>query len=137
VRAKASWGYDKEDMAAFAPSLLVNGEYVAANEVWVGHDSTERQGWYAIEVTDDRAELEYFWVAPEAQGKGVGRALWRHAMARAEALGARVMGVQADPFAQPFYERMGATFQRDTESDALPGRKLPYLEAAVPDPDQE
>ena len=40
---------------------------------------------------------------------GVGRALFDHALDRAAALGAETLGIEADPNAEGFYLRMGAT----------------------------
>jgi len=37
------------------------------------------------------------------------------------------MTIRADPFAQGFYESMGAVCVGSTRSDAIPGRRLPLM----------
>ena len=52
--------------------------------------------------------LEHLWVLPEAMGRGIGRALFSHAVQRAKALGVQAIRIESDPYAEKFYERMGA-----------------------------
>ncbi len=51
--------------------------------------------------------MEHLWVVPNAMGQGVGRALFRHAVERAKALGVDAIEIECDPNAEGFYERMG------------------------------
>ena len=41
------------------------------------------------------------------------------------------MTILADPNAAPFYERMGARFERMAPSDSIPGRELPLYTYAL------
>ena len=59
-------------------------------------------GSCAIVRNDSRAELEHM-------GAGVGRALLLHAKERAAKLKASALELSADPNAEGFYQRMGAT----------------------------
>ncbi|MFJ5550896.1 GNAT family N-acetyltransferase [Streptomyces sp. NPDC093225] len=54
------------------------------------------------------ARLGLLFVAPEAVRRGVGRALYRDALARARELGFGRLRIASDPHAAPFYAAMGA-----------------------------
>jgi GNAT superfamily N-acetyltransferase len=45
---------------------------------------------------------------PKRIGRGIGRALFDHAVRRAASLGAGSVRIEADPYAEGFYRRMGA-----------------------------
>ena len=51
-------------------------------------------------------------------GKGVGRELFDHMLARCQGLGARVLEIKSDPNTQGFYERMGATKVGEVSGEA-------------------
>lgn len=70
--------------------------------------SAGQLGFYVLDVTGETASLEHLWVDPPAMGRGVGRALFRHAAERAAGLGCRVLQIDSDPNAEPFYLAMGA-----------------------------
>ncbi|HLR05956.1 MAG TPA: GNAT family N-acetyltransferase, partial [Pyrinomonadaceae bacterium] len=55
------------------------------------------------------AEVEHMWIKPEHMGNGVGRALFKQVVARAKSMDARAVELSADPNAEGFYRRMGAT----------------------------
>ena len=64
-------------------------------------------------------------MAPEAIGRGIGRALWRHAVALARQLGETLLLVVSDPHAAGFYARMGAEPAGSRASEIDPTRLLP------------
>src|SRR3546814_1487804 len=57
----------------------------------------------------DEAEISLLFVEPAAIGRGIGRALWEHAVAKARREGLRRLKVLSDPFALGFYRAVGAT----------------------------
>ncbi len=50
-------------------------------------------------------------------GRGVGRALFEHARKVAAEAGATVVEIDADPYAEPFYLRMGARRVGEVQSE--------------------
>jgi predicted N-acetyltransferase YhbS len=131
-RSKAHWGYDahflrlSEASLTIAPARIAQGLVLAAEaERVLGVASLEPA---AREAAFD---LAHCFVAPEAMGRGVGRALFEAAAALARAQGGRSLVILSDPFAQAFYRRMGARPVGDAPSDAIPGRMLPLLEYAL------
>ena len=130
--AKASWGYPEEWLRAWEPELTFTPELLRGNAVWVAEVEGSAQGVIAIAEDADELHLAHLWIAPEAQGKGLGRALVEHA---ARAFAAHPLGsfrIEADPYAQPFYERLGA--RREAWVDAsLFGteRRIPVLRLSI------
>jgi GNAT superfamily N-acetyltransferase len=131
MRSKAFWGYDDAFMEQCRAELTVAPEAITAGEVWVATDDEGRilgQVQLVPESGESRAiELHMIFVEPEAIGSGVGRMLWEHAEARARALGGETLGLDADPNAVPFYERMGMRIVGESPSGSIPGRFLPRM----------
>jgi predicted N-acetyltransferase YhbS len=91
-------------------------------------------GFSAVAGEPPDAELAFLFVEPEAIGTGVGRALLEHGLEVASALGFRTIRVESDPFAEPFYLRMGAVRVGEAASQSISGRTLPVLRLDVPAP---
>ena len=85
-------------------------------------------GFYRLLLQDDDvAELDDLFVEPAAMGQGVGRSLWRHAVATAANLGYSEMVWQSDPQAEGFYLALGAQREGALESTVMPGRMLQLM----------
>jgi GNAT superfamily N-acetyltransferase len=67
------------------------------------------------------------WISPDRIGTGLGRVLWEDALAEAAAAGFEYLDIDAEPFAEGFYLRMGAERIGETPSGSIPGRVLPQL----------
>ena len=80
-----------------------------------------------ISVEGDRVWLEKLFVDPGAMGRGIGRALFTWAIDAARERGGRVLVIEADPQAVPFYQRLGAVPAGHAPSASIPGRALPVL----------
>ncbi|TCT08327.1 acetyltransferase (GNAT) family protein, partial [Tepidamorphus gemmatus] len=88
MRAKAHWGYDAAFLEACRDDLRVRSEQIAAGAVWVAELDGMAAGVLELAIADSEAEVRACFVEPHAIGRGVGRALWRHAEALAMAAGA-------------------------------------------------
>ena len=106
-RSKAHWGYSARQMEAWRADLALSPAWVAKQWLHVALLDNDLAGLFA--VMDDAGEwkLEHLWVAPEAMGKGVGRALIRAACQLARRFGADALTVHADPNAAGFYTACG------------------------------
>jgi GNAT superfamily N-acetyltransferase len=100
---------------------------VAAHEVWVLDLDGIAVGWHRVTGHGDRAELEDLWLEPPVIGTGLGRALFRHAVGIAGAMGASRLEWDADPYAVGFYRTMGGEEIGSTPSAAERGRMLPRM----------
>jgi len=130
--AKRHWGYPEHWMERWRESLTITPEFVGRNEVYAATLNEEILGFYALAGEGREIQLEHLWVSPECIGTGVGRLLFDHALLRAASLGAEILEIEADPNAEGFYLRMGATRVGET-SYPIDGqhRTLPLLVVKV------
>ena len=107
--AKAHWGYDEAFMAACVDELTIRPEHLDSHVVRVAQRGSELTGFHGVALArDGGAELEWLFVAPDAMGHGIGRALLADAEAIARRAGAHELRIESDPFARAFYEHCGA-----------------------------
>jgi len=131
VRSKAHWGYSEEFMASCREELTVAAEFIETNPAFVCENEGVVIGYYTLEPRSPfRVQLEHLFVEPTAIGRGYGRQLLDHAIRQARAAGYRVLVIQADPNAEPFYLSRGAVRVGIEPSQSAPDRMLPLLEIA-------
>jgi GNAT superfamily N-acetyltransferase len=127
LRSKAHWGYDADFMDRCREPLRVTPAMIAAGQVMVAEAQGVARGVMALAADDGVLEIKLLFIAPEAIGTGVGRALWAEAQRRAHAGGHSAMLVVSDPFAEGFYLKMGATRVGVRASEVDAERKLPLM----------
>ncbi len=127
--AKAHWGYPTQWLEQWRDQLTITPEFIAANETFMATVADRIVGFHALLRTQETTRLEHLWVLPNQMGKGIGRALFQHAVQQASARKAARLTIEADPHAEPFYLRMGGRRVRVAGSE-LDGerRELPLLE---------
>ncbi len=132
LRSKAHWGYDDQFMADCVDELTWSGIDVSSGTCWVaaGADGT-LLGFCELYLVDGRLEVDALYVDPPAMGRGVGKTLWLHAEDVARKLGARAIGLDADPHAVEFYEQMGARIVGESPSGSIADRMLPRMEKQI------
>lgn len=107
--AKSYWGYPARWIELWHNQLTITANFVQENEVYAAiDDDGVVLGFYALGGSGEKVTLEHLWVQPSSFGAGVGRQLFEHAVARARALGGRMLEIESDPHAEGFYQRMGA-----------------------------
>ena len=97
--AKAHWGYDHEQVRAWADSIDIDDGRILFVE--------DDVAWASIVPQGDVCVLEDMWVDPPAMGRGIGTRLFRLAVESALELGALRLEWEAEPNAVGFYEKMG------------------------------
>jgi GNAT superfamily N-acetyltransferase len=107
VASKGHWGYSDHLMTEWAQTPIITAESIAADVVYKARTELSVMGWYRLLPHSATAILEDLWVLPAFMGKGIGRALFEHAVAQARHFGVQNIELDADPNAAPFYERMG------------------------------
>jgi GNAT superfamily N-acetyltransferase len=128
LRSKAHWGYDADFLAACQDDLTLTADDIATSTVSVFDGEASPLGFYRLLLQDDGvAELDALFVEPAAMGQGVGRRLWRHAVATAAKLGCSEIVLQSDPQAEGFYLTVGARRAGESASTVMPGRMLPLM----------
>jgi GNAT superfamily N-acetyltransferase len=131
MRSKASWGYSDEFMAACRAELTFTPQKMAAWRIWMAEKAGAVVGMIALHLDGQAAELEDFFVEPAQQGQGVGAALMGALLATCQAHGVTQIGLDADPNAEPIYERLGFSRVGWSPSGSIPGRRLPRMERAL------
>jgi ribosomal protein S18 acetylase RimI-like enzyme len=105
--SKAYWDYPERWMELWRPQLSLSPEYIRENESYVALVNEALAGFYTLEEKSGNAWLENLWVLPAYIGKGVGKALFLHAVERSRQRGYQALRLEADPNAVGFYEKMG------------------------------
>jgi GNAT superfamily N-acetyltransferase len=131
MRSKAYWGYDDKFMDACREALTVTADKITRHHVWLATEGPNFVGFYCLVADGETGALDDMFLNPPYIGKGCGRALWDHMTALARAIGVREFTIDADPFAEGFYLKMGAERIGAAESTAIPGRMLPLLRVKV------
>lgn len=106
--AKASHGYPDAWLTRWESDLRFTEAELARDLIDVAESDAGVIGVVGVVARPVGWWLEHLWVAPAAQGAGVGAALVNHALARAQGVRHGPVLLVADPGAAPFYERLGA-----------------------------
>ncbi len=107
LAAKRYWGYPESWIESWRDLLTVSPEFIATHEIHVLVREGEIVGFYALGRQPEKMELLHMWVLPEVMGRGVGKALFLHAIERVRASGCSELEIEFDPNAEGFYVRMG------------------------------
>lgn len=130
--AKRHWNYPEEWIQAWQEDLTFTSDYILKHPVFKMVGDEERiLGCCAYEVHPSHLEIVHMWILPEVMGKGLGRKLLEVSLKEMLSAYAKPrIQVVSDPYAQPFYEKMG--FEKVGESPSYPpGRFLPLMEKKI------
>jgi len=133
-RSKASWGYNDDFMEAARQELTHTAEDIAnpENHYFCACQGERLVGFAALIPYDKyRLELEAIFIDPANHRQGIGRLLMNRVVDEAQTLGYAAIIIQSDPFAAPFYQRLGAKQIGERESGSIPGRYLPLFELEI------
>jgi GNAT superfamily N-acetyltransferase len=126
--AKRHWGYPEQWIESWRETLTIRPEFIAANVTYSAMEADRAVGFYLLTTESDGMHLDHLWIAPPAMGRGIGRALFEHAVEQTRKLGHRTLKIEADPSADGFYTRMGARRVGESVTE-IEGRRrvLPLL----------
>lgn len=131
-RSKAHWGYDAQFMQLSDASLTIAPQLIATGRVLVAERDGVLLGMASLDpLPGGLWDLLHMFIDPAAIGSGAGRVLFDAITALARAQGGTRMQIHADPHAEGFYLRLGATRVGEAPSDSVPGRMLPVLDYAL------
>ena len=129
LRSKGYWAYDPEVLDGMRPMLTMNPDQIRDDRVVVAEQDGMLLGYYRLGGEPPDGELVDLFIEPRVIGTGLGRRLWKHAVASALKRGFQTLSLESDPNAEPFYLRMGA--ERIGEREVTPGRVLPVMRARL------
>ena len=127
LRSKGYWGYDAAFLEQCRAELTLTAEDIQ-NHLIVAEQEGQLAGVAQIGPLEEDADLLLFFVDPPFIGQGIGRVLFDWSVEAARQIGARRLMIDAEPGAEAFYIRMGATRIGERASASIPGRMLPLLE---------
>jgi ribosomal protein S18 acetylase RimI-like enzyme len=130
ILAKAHWGYPSSWLKLWEESLTVTLEQVQNNTIFVCELQGEIVGFIGISAEANRAEIEHLWVLPEFMGRGIGRALFKHALEWCRANAIDKLKVVSEPNAQGFYQALGGKVVGEESLIPQP-RVLPVLQFSI------
>ena len=127
--AKSHWDYPEAWIRSWSEQLTVTRDDVDAQRVFLIEERGETLGFYALSGHGATLELDHLWIDPPGIGRGLGRDLLEHACGEARNAGAKRIETDSDPFAEGFYERMGARRIGKTPApmDGAADRYLPRM----------
>lgn len=133
LRSKRYWGYADAFMAIVTPALTMTPAELESSDDWVEvlESGAAILGFYRLRRRTELAWLEDLFIDPPYMGKGHGRRLFLRAAEVARGWGLGVMEFESDPFAEPFYLRLGAERVAMSPSTLVPGRSLPLMRYAL------
>lgn len=132
LRSKAYWDYHPNLLEAVRPELTLTPDYIRTNPVYILEIDQSIKGFYALRhLPDEAVDLEFLFIDPEVIGGGYGRKMWQHAVQTAKQHGCRYMFIDSDPYAETFYQAMGAQRIAHSESPAHPGSMIPLMRYAL------
>jgi GNAT superfamily N-acetyltransferase len=108
LAAKCYWGYPERWMEIWRNALTIKPEFIATHETFLAVIDGRTVGFYALDRKGARLDLLHMWVLPDWIGRGIGRAMFYHAVNRAKALGFQELEIESDPNAEGFYQNLGA-----------------------------
>jgi len=131
--AKRHWGYPERWIESWRDILTMHPQFIAQNVTYCAKEDGRILGFYLLTTESDGMHLDHLWILPVAIGRGLGRALFRHAVEQVRKRGHHEIKIEADPNAAGFYERMGAKRigVNVTEIEGRP-RELPLLFYTIP-----
>jgi GNAT superfamily N-acetyltransferase len=127
LRSKAFWGYDASFLARCRAVMNVKASSIESRPHYVAEVDGRIAGFYGFEPEAEGIGLDYLFIENDLIGRGIGRALWRHAVDTARRLGHPALIVVSDPNAEGFYLRMGCRRIGTRPSELENGRQLPLL----------
>jgi GNAT superfamily N-acetyltransferase len=131
IRSKAVWGYDEAFLERCRVELTIRPEQIGPWRAHVAEEGDAILGFFTVRGEPPEGELDSLYVAPEAIGRGVGRALLDEARRVARREGFRALQIHADPNAEAFYVKHGAVRVGEVASGSIAGRALPLLRLAL------
>jgi hypothetical protein len=128
LRSKSHWDYDADFIEACRQDLTITPDWLQLNSGFVAERAGMAIGFFGISMDGSTAHVEHFFVAIEAIGSGAGKLMWAEYLHQAALRDADRIEIEAEPYAEAFYHRMGAVTIGQCPSTVFPGRMLPLME---------
>lgn len=112
VESKAYWGYPESWIENWLDELTLDKDKLSTQNVLVIENENKIIGFSSIVENSRNYEILHLWILPEYIGKGFGKKLLEKTI-RTFTKPDKVIIVEADPNAEPFYKSQGfVTFDK-------------------------
>lgn len=125
--AKRHWGYPESYIEIWKNDLTLTADFLSDHPVYIACIDNQIAGFCAIIGDTADREVEHFWILPKYMGYGVGRRLFKHMLNAQTENGAQSIRILSDPYAEGFYQKMGAETIGAETSSVISGRSLPVM----------
>lgn len=105
IDSNGYWNYRNVSEEEIRNLFFISEEMIEKGVFKVMKNGLEVIGFFGL-VKEQ--QLHAFFLAPSYIGKGYGKLLWNEAIAEAKKQGWQQIEFESDPFAAPFYRKMGA-----------------------------
>lgn len=130
MRSKSYWPYPLDYLEKCIPILKVTPEDIRDWPVGVSELNGEVIGFFALKPVSGENRLDHLWMDPRFIGKGIGKSLFKEAVLAAKRINWGQFRIAADPYAEPFYLKMGAINIGSVRSRIKPDLFLPHMEVS-------
>lgn len=128
LASKRYWGYPEEWMAIWIDDLTISPEYIEKNMVVIAEEGAELLGYVSVTEEDaGKFNLYNLFIHPSHIRKGIGEKLLSLALDWCKQRQITELYVYSDPHSRGFYEKTGAVYAGEIESEVIAGRTLPLL----------
>ncbi len=125
VESKKHWEYPEEWIEHWRNDLTLLPHHLQEQTVMVVERTTQIVGFCSITENESSYEILHLWIVPSYIGKGYGKILLQQTI-DAVVKNDKVVIVEADPNAEPFYQNQG--FKTFDKVESYPkGRFLPVM----------
>lgn len=128
MRSKSYWPYSYDYLEKCKEALAVTKTDIQNWPVTVAENENEIIGFSALKTIDGENRLDHLWIDPRYICKGIGTLLFSASIKEAKNLGWNGFRIAAEPFAEAFYEKMGAKKIGVVQSRIKPDLFLPHME---------
>jgi len=132
-RSKGSWGYDENTMATFRENWRISEATIRSLDMTVAEKGGRPIAFSGLTAQDgDTLLVDFLFVAPEAQGQGVGALLLGRAEDRARWQNLSRLFLESDAHAGDFYEKHGFRTLSKRSSTMAMGKDILMMEKPLP-----
>lgn len=128
MRSKSYWPYPADYLEKCVGVLHVTEDDIQNWPVLVAELDGEIIGFFALKKVSNENRLDHLWIDPRYIGKGTGKVLFAKSLVAAKEIGWNQFRIAADPYAEPFYIKMGAKTIGSVQSSNKPDLFLPHME---------
>lgn len=132
-RAKASWGYADDKMAAFREAWGIRETTIRSMQITVAEQDGVPIAFSGVVPQDEETLLvDYLFVDPTMHGRGIGGLLLKRAEDIARQKKLTRLYLESDAHAGTFYEKQGFRTFDTRPSEMSPGSDIPLMEKCLP-----